>query len=274
MAALDREAKRIKVPIGEVAVIAYRAVFGHPGLILELGWLPLLVMLAAAIGPGMLTEYSAPHDGGQSGDWVFDILGAGISLLCINFFAVRWHQAMLLVEPRTVPRRLLIGAWLRFLLYTLIFNVVTIGLLEGFAVPGPGTGGEAEGQAPVALAAAALVVAISLAMTRCSLLFPAAARGRPVGWLEAWRTMRGNTWRLIGTTFLVVTPVILLVYVILNRLFAALHITDPAELAAHPPPGLLLLGGVLEVVLTFLFVALVASILSEFYRRIVLRSES
>ncbi len=38
---------------------------------------------------------------------------------------------------------------------------------------------------------------------RFYLLFPATAIDRPLKFGEAWRRMRGNTWRLIGATFLV-----------------------------------------------------------------------
>src|SRR5579872_3540642 len=116
MAALENEPPRIKVPVGEVAIAAYQTVFGRLGLVLDLGWLPLLLLLAARLGPGLLAGYFLPCGlGDRDGIGITDIVEAVAGLLCLNAFAVRWHQIMLLPRSQAVPRRLFVGAWLRFL---------------------------------------------------------------------------------------------------------------------------------------------------------------
>lgn len=279
MTALDGEAPRIKVPIGDVAIAAYQAVFGRLGLALELGWIPILVLLVAVLVPGLVTGYLLAPDGGAvfagpRGMFDLDDLAESmISVLCLNAFAVRWHHAMLFPDPQAVPRRLFLSAWARFVIYTLLFYVISLALFATIVASGVRSDAIIADAASAGLAASAsvLAIAVSFAMVRCSLIFPAAAYGRPLGWGTAWRQMRGNTWRLIATTLLVLMPIIMIVGFVLNRVAAAVHFGTPDAMSLHPPLGLFLLNGVIEIVLNFVFVALSASILSAFYRRIVLR---
>src|SRR6185437_8731891 len=46
-----------KVPVAEVMIEAYRTVFGRLSLLLDLAWLPLILVLAATILPGYLRFY-------------------------------------------------------------------------------------------------------------------------------------------------------------------------------------------------------------------------
>ncbi|MGH3183499.1 MAG: hypothetical protein ACRDOE_16580, partial [Streptosporangiaceae bacterium] len=228
MAVRDEEVSRIKVPVGEVAVAAYRAVFGRLGLILELGWLPLLTLLAATLGLELSSVYVLPGgEGVADGVRIVDLAAAVIGLICLNAFAVRWHHTMLFADPHAVPRRLFLRAWVRFLAYTLLFYLLAAGLMLGIVASGAMLGAASAGDAGPemrALAAGTLGVALAFCTVRSALLFPAAASGRPLTWPAAWRLMRGNTWRLVGATFLVLMPIIVTVGAALNRLLAAVHL--------------------------------------------------
>src|ERR1041384_3588023 len=112
---------RVAVPIAEVASEAYRAVFGRLSLLFDLAWLLLLIMLAAALLPGYLHLYLGwggvfAWQGSGLGVRVEDIIEAVTELLCLNAFAVRWHQTMLFSGERQVPGSVFVGAWGRFLL--------------------------------------------------------------------------------------------------------------------------------------------------------------
>ena len=98
---------RIMVPVAEVAVEAYRAVFGRLGLWFDLAWLPLLMLLAAALLPGYLRLYlgwpgfarwAATVRIGRRG---FDRGGRGT--VGLNAFAVRWYQRLLFSGDRRIP---------------------------------------------------------------------------------------------------------------------------------------------------------------------------
>jgi hypothetical protein len=272
--------ERIKVPVAEVAITAYRAVFGRLGLMLELAWLPLLVLLAAALLPGLVAKYVMPtavHAASPSALAPGDLAVDAIALLCLNAFAVRWHQLSLFADIRAVPRRVFLRAWARFMAYTLLISLLVYLLALGlFALAASADGPVAEDPAAAGLVvlATALALALGLAIARCSLIFPAAACGEPLGLVAAWRQMRGNTWRLIGATLMVVIPIVFTVGLVLSRIFAAAGLGSPEVLLTNPPLGSFLLAGVVDVVLRFILVALGATILSEFYRRILRRGAS
>jgi len=260
---------RVTVPIAEVAAEAYRAVFGRLGFLLDLAWLPLLIMLAAALLPGYLRFYlgwnAFPHWNGDAvGFNVEDLIQALAGLLCLNAFAVRWHQAMLFAGERSAPSGLFVGAWLRFLLYTLLLYLVSAGLVAALLLADAAN-------APAYLAPLAILLSLLLwiGTVRCSLLFPAAAFGRPLGVVPAWRAMRGNAWRLLGCGFIACTPMLLALVLILSGVFAGLHLD---QLSGPPPIGFFILRGVVETSANILIVALGASVLSAFYRRIMLRA--
>jgi hypothetical protein len=259
---------RVLVPIAESAAGAYRAVFQRFGLLLDLAWLPLLVMLAATLGPGYLRLYlgwkGVPGWAGDAyGVRVEDLIGAVVGLLCLNAFAARWHQTMLFSRERGVRAGLFLGAWLRFVLYTLLLSFVSAAALAALLF--------ADGQpsvAPYAAPAGGLLVTfIWVGMVRCCLLFPAAAYGSPLGLGAAWRAMRGNSWRLLGSMIIACAPALMLVIVILSAVSTALHLDQTPD---SVPMGFFILAGLIETCANFVIVALGASVLSIFYRRIML----
>jgi hypothetical protein len=161
----------------------------------------------------------------------------------------------------------LTGAILGNLLLVLGMALFAAVLSAGLTAP-DGNDAVAAGKSFLAGLAA---LALLLGVTRLSLLFPAAAFGEPLGLGAAWRALRGNTLRLLAASILSALPIVLVTGVLIGQLLAAAHLGPGEVLARNPPVGLLLLTGVIEVVLRLVLVALGASILSGFYRRVVLQ---
>jgi hypothetical protein len=269
MAVPERAPAQVKVRVGEVATAAYATVFGRLGLALELGWLPLLIVLAVELVPGVVASFSpAPADATAPPFTVEDLAETLAALLCLSAFAVRWYQALLFASGRTRPRRLFAVAWARFIGYTALFSPPTIVPATALVVFGASSAAD-NATRLLAGAAAALIIAATLGVLRLSLVWPAAAYGAPMGWREAWRQMRGNTWRLAAVALLVYVPVFVTVGFALSVVLTAAGF-NIEQLPPHPPLGLVLLGGVIDTVLQFLLMALGATILAEFYRRLVL----
>ncbi len=89
-------------------VEAYRGVFGQLSLLLDIAWLPLLLLLAAAILPGYLHLYrglAACRSGAAIGSAssLENVIEALIGLLCLTAFAVRWYQVTLFTGARAAP---------------------------------------------------------------------------------------------------------------------------------------------------------------------------
>ncbi|MGB8182222.1 MAG: hypothetical protein WCF13_07620 [Stellaceae bacterium] len=251
----------VKVPVPDVTVGAYRAVFGQLGSVLELGWLPLLILLGVSIVPAVL-----PPDFGQNSivlralpDLVDLVAGA----LCLNAFGVRWYQVQLFGGADHRPW---LGPWCRFLLYTFALyaalGVVLAAILFAGTIVGDRSISLEIGIVALDLAA---VAALLLAMARLSVLYPAAAAGRPIGVDGAWRVTRGNGWRIILCWLSATAPLLLGVQIIMGAVFAGFGIGD----AAITPMGLYILRGLIGTVADFLIAALGAVVLSDVYRRLV-----
>jgi hypothetical protein len=257
---------RSKVPVAEIMVEAYRGVFGQLNLLLETAWLPLLLLLAAAILPGYLHLYSGlialpTWRGDQFGLSIENSIEGLTGLLCLTAFAVRWYQVTLFTGARSAPTGIFLGAWLRFLLYTLLLYliagllVVALLLSDQKGVPDY-----------VGLVAGAAMMAVWLAPIRCMLLFPAAASGKPLSIAAAWRCLGGNTWRLFVTVLLVSIPVMFVTAMIVSAFFAGFNIDASGD--QLPPLGFFLLRAVFSSCGNVLVVALSAAVIAGFYRRI------
>jgi hypothetical protein len=259
---------RVIVPVATVAVEAYRAVFGRIAILFDLAWLPLLVMLAATLLPGYLTTYlgwrALPVWHGDSfGFGVSDLIEALAGLLCLNAFAVRWHQRSLFSGDREPPKEIFLPAWGRFLGYTLLLYVVSAALMATLIVA------STQDAPPYVAPVAGLIVSLIWVGTmRCALVFPAAAYGKPLSVRAAWQIARGNTWRLFGCGIVACLPTVMALVLILGGIFAGLHLDQAAD---KLPLGFFILRGVIGTCANFIVVALGASVLSGFYRRIVLR---
>ena len=267
---MNAGASSIKVPVAASVFAAWRAVLRRPGTVLELGWLPLLAMLAALVLPDLAARSLPPADRGA---WsaAGGLLDGVVGLLVLNAFAVRWYRLMLTGDPRA-PRRLFARAWLRFVLYTVAIGAAGSAFFAAIWYSGLTSSDGADLAAAVATVATGVAaIALSLAVTRVSLLFPAAAYDEPLGVAEAWRAMAGNSWRLFTASLLAVLPLLMTIEALLGLLLMALHVGPEMALAAQPPVGFVLLNGVVEAVSRLVLTAMSASILAEFYRRIVVR---
>ncbi len=263
----NRAPRQVKVPVGEVAMAAYRTVFGRLGLAFDLAWLPLLVLLAVELVPGALPYFWPAFRSAETpfaAAELTELVEAAVALLCLNTFALRWYQALLLRDRRSLPRHVFDGAWRRFLAYALLLYIPIAAAFAALRLWS--FSAEEEDQLFIGVASAVLSAAL-LAVARFSFVFPAAASGAPMSLSAAWRHMRGNTWRLIAATFLVCAPVFIAVSVVLSGILGAANFTLD-RLPSPPPFGLFLLGGVVETLLDFLFLALGAAVIAEFYRRI------
>jgi hypothetical protein len=275
---MDEAPLPVRIPVAAVTIGAYRFVFGRLGLFLELAWLPLLLMLAVSIIPVFLPSLAAPDSDNIVLRLLPDIGQLVAGGLCLNAFAVRWHQMALFPNPADAQAQSWLRPWLRFLLYTFAFYLVNLAMLGLLLLASGGADMDQPDQIVMVLLATAVALPVWLGMVRLSLLFPAAAYGQPLALSAAWNAMRGNTWRLIACGFLAGLPLILSVVVVLSAVFSALGMQigdlqsdDPAF---APPMGLYLLEGVIDTVINFLIVALGASILVDAYRRLVRAQES
>ena len=263
----------VQVPVGEVVIAAYRAVFGHFGLALELGWLPLLILLSAFVLPDLALHYLVPPAVTASappGLGIDDLGQLVIGIFALSAFAVRWYQLMLLADPRALPFRVSLRAWLRFAAYGLAILAFWTGFYVAAALTSRAAPGGSDGVIVVEAVIAALLF---IGITRLSLLFPAAAHGAPLGLTAAWQAMSGNVWRLVGANILAVLPLFFTNVLIVGAI-GDLAFADPTEAPlASAPLGYFLLAGVIQAVTGFVTVALIASIASEFYRRVMLPRE-
>ena len=263
---MEQTAAPHKVAIGAVVRFAYRNVFGRIGLISELGWIVLLILLAASILPPLLLPGAVMSDPLPLGP--LDYALAGVTLLALSAFAVCWHQLILLGDPRRQPRALFVRAWLRFLIYGCVLYAVLAAILVVTLLSMQPLAG---GMTAKALAAAAALLLSWLALltaARCALLFPAAACGKPLHLASAWRLMAGNTWRLVAATILTALPLKAVTFAVITILVAAIRPQGAGHLVT-PPFGFVILMGVVGTVSNMLLAALGASVLSGFYRELV-----
>ena len=259
------ELPSLKLPVPEVTVVAYRAVFGRLGAVLELGWLPLLLLLAVSILPAAL-----PPDFGAKSPALRalpDFLDLIAGALCLNAFGVRWYQAQLLGAAGA--NRPWLGPWMRFLVYTFVLYLA-LGLMLSAALFLAMAASDRGAAAKITMGALDIAggVGLLLAMARLALLFPAAAVGRPIGLAGTWHATRGNGWRIVLCWLFSTAPLLLSVQMIMGAVFTGFRI------GAHAPMGLYLLRGLIGTVADFLIAALGAAVLSDIYRRLVQALES
>ncbi|MDE2227650.1 MAG: hypothetical protein KGL11_01235 [Alphaproteobacteria bacterium] len=261
------ESPIVKVPVPEVTVAAYRAVFSRLGAVLEIGWLPLLILLGVSIVPAVLpVDFGADNTALRA---LPDFLDLVAGALCLNAFGVRWYQAQLFGHAGAAARPW-VGPWGRFLLYTFVLYVVLGAAVASVFVLA--TAAQDRGLAIEIvsfLVDLAVAVALLFTMARLSLLFPAAAAGEPIGLRGAWRATRGNAWRIVLCWFFATAPLLIGVQIVMGAAFAGV-----GGGATRAPMGLFILRGLVGTVADFLIEALDAVVLAEFYRRLIEAAES
>jgi hypothetical protein len=220
----------VKVRVWQTIGNSFELVLGRLGLFFRVGWLPMLGMLALAIAQAVLLQSLFRQIGGhpptagsppQVGfGWFgfFNVLAIPAQFILLNAFAVRWHRSVVSEDARYWRWRDCGPGFWRFMIYTVAIYVLWIGCLAaGFAIAAGFGLGATPGRP--AFGAIGLIfiplVLFAFCLVRLALIFPSAANARPLSVPEAWRQMRGNTWRLIGSVVLL--AIILSVAVIGDR---------------------------------------------------------
>jgi hypothetical protein len=220
---------------------AYRAVFDRLQLVVEIALLPYLIVFAT-----VLLALLMP--GGIFGGILAGLIHAISFLLFGAVFIVRWHRFVLLGE--TVGDGLIPPGWTEFVmagvkLGALIFAgwvvLVLVATLPPhvLTIPLSGLGG----------------VALTLLALRVSLIFPAAAVGRPIGLRTAWDWIEGNFWRLFACSFACYLP-----FVIVQMAIGTLSGMFPSLLG--------IVFEALRLAVSFIGAAVIAALLSHLYRDI------
>jgi hypothetical protein len=231
-----------RIDVADETVSAYRTVLDNAQLVVEMALLPFAIVLAAELVALILP-----------GGGVFDrLLAALISaagmLIFGTVFVVRWHRFVLLGE--SVAGGLIPPGWGIFLLTTIKLSVlVVIGwtVLVFVAI------------LPPHLLTMPLTViggiALTLGSMRVSLIFPAAAVERPVGFMTASEWIAGNFWRLFVCLVMCYLPFVVVGFIV-------------ARIGAAFPSLFWIVFQALQLAISFVGVAVVATLLSHLYREI------
>lgn len=243
MSELSAPPRVYRIDIVDQVGRAYRTVFDHIRLVVEMALLPYLVVLAVELLSLLFVH------GGWVGRIAAALLHAVGLLLFGAVFMVRLHRFVLLGE--TVGGELLPPGWREFVIAGIKIGVVVIAgwvVLVGIALLPPAF-------ITVPLTAVG-GVALTLGVLRVSLIFPATAIGQPVALRTAWDWIAGNFWRLFASAFACYFP-----FVVLQMLISTLASAFPA-----------LTWVVFEAVrlaVSFAGAAVVAALLSHLYRDLV-----
>ena len=270
-------AGRGKVPVWRTAIGSYGFVFGNLGRFFALGWLLLVITFAVNMASGALVNVGTGEDASVA-DWVTYIALSAASWAMYLVFAVRWHRFFLLDERESVFSEILAARNWRFLGYTVLLSfapvvpMLVIGLVSfGVFVSVV----ESQGAGAVELALILLFGLSGIAtfillfvMFRFYLVLPGTAVDRPLTLGEAWRNMRGNSWRFIGAFFLVAIPLII-VALILATFGGISEFASMTSGAPEPTIGILVVTNAVTAIIGFFTMAVGVTVLSIFYRHIV-----
>ncbi|HEX2653436.1 MAG TPA: hypothetical protein VHN11_07280 [Xanthobacteraceae bacterium] len=257
----------------------------------RISWPPILGILLVDIAIELTQSSNPPTqlDSRLSYEWVAQntsYFGAIIVwLLIYSFltiaFAVQWHRVILLKSPESLEwRSCWPSIWQYFLYFAGMYVVPPILggaiLLFFLSIGDPYSATSSFFVFAVLLS----VCAFTACLPRLTLVFPAAACGFPASLREAWRRMKGNTWRLIGASALssIIMIIVLMAGVaVFTLLFLGADVTVSHFFGAptYDSLGFLItaiLIQTLKVSFSFLVIALFASIAAIVYREIVLRS--
>ena len=270
-------AGRGKVPVWRTAIGSYGFVFGNLGRFFALGWLLFMINFAATMASGFVFNVGAREEASVA-DWVNYIALSAISWAMYAVFAVRWHRFFLLNERESVFSDVLGARNWRFLGYTVLLSfapvlpIIFLGLIGfgDFPLEAEPQAMEAINWTPIILFGLYMLALpiIIFVLFRFFLVLPATAVDRPLTLGEAWRNMRGNTWRFIGATLLIGIP--LMIAVSIQAMFAAFsQVASATGGAPEPTIGDLVATNAVMAIIGFLLVAAGITVLSTFYRHIV-----
>jgi len=220
----DEASEITKLPVWHTAKAAYLVIFHNPLLAVKLGIVPLVfffwIILQGYFWGGMtvadLTATMADNIG-------VIILIYGVS--CLFYLATipmitAWHRMVILGHAdldsriRYSIRRnewsYLWKATLFGLLILLIYFLVSMAtILAGIVIAvvfPPAIQGTSSASIFVIMIVVPVLLVVCGFALRFSLVFPASAVGKPIGFRESWRKSRSNTWRLFAAVCLGFLP--------------------------------------------------------------------
>ena len=266
-----------KLPVWRTVLGSYGFVFANLDRFLALGWLPLVIAFAASMTLAVLVDVGGGTNAPVA-DWVTYVALEAASWAMYAVFAVRWHRFFLLDERESVISDVLGARNWRFLGYTVLLSfapvlpIIFLGLIGfgDFPLEAEPQAMEAINWTPIILFGLYMLAfpIIIFVLFRFFLVLPATAVDRPLTLGEAWRNMRGNTWRFIGATLLIGIPLIIAVSI--QAMFAAFsQVASATGGAAEPTIGDLVATNAVMAIIGFLLVAAGITVLSKFYRHIV-----
>ncbi len=235
-----------RLDVADETVGAYRAVFDNAQLVIEMALLPFAIVLATE-----LVALILPGDG-IFGRLLAALVGAMGMLLFGTIFVVRWHRFVLLGE--SVADGLIPPGWSTFLVTSLkLAGVIVVGwIVLGFVallpphiltMPLTAIGG----------------IALTLGLMRVSLIFPAAAIERPIGFLSASNLIAGNFWRLFVCLVMCYLPFVVAGYIVLR-------------IGAILPSLFWIVFQGLQLAVSFVGIAVAAALLSHLYREVAMEA--
>ena len=270
-------AGRGKVPVWRTAIGSYGFVFANLDRFFALGWLLLLITFALSMASGFLFKIGV-EESASVADWANYFTLTAISWAMHAVFAVRWHRFFLLDERESVFTDVLGARNWRFLGFMVLLSFVPmvplmILALVGFGVSPLETGPQAIetiNWMPIILFGLYMLALpiIIFVLLRFYLVLPAIAVDRPLTLGEAWRNMRGNTWRFIGAMVLVGIPFMIAVLFVATFLgFSEFASANGG--ASEPTIGVLMATNAVTAIIGFFLIAAAVTALSKFYRHIV-----
>ena len=270
-------AGRGKVPVWRTAIGSYGFVFANLDRFFALGWLLLLITFALSMASGFLFKIGV-EESASVADWANYFTLTAISWAMHAVFAVRWHRFFLLDERESVFTDVLGARNWRFLGFMVLLSFVPmvplmILALVGFGVSPLETGPQAIetiNWMPIILFGLYMLALpiIIFVLLRFYLVLPAIAVDRPLTLGEAWRNMRGNTWRFIGAMALVGIPFMIAVLFVATFLgFSEFASANGG--ASEPTIGVLMATNAVTAIIGFFLIAAAVTALSKFYRHIV-----
>jgi hypothetical protein len=234
--------------VNDETVGAYRTVLDNVRLVIEMALLPFAIVLVAELVALFLPG------GGVFSRLLAALIAAAGMLIFGTVFVVRWHRYLLLGE--SISGGLIPPGWSTFLLTSLKLAalVVVCWFVLGFiavlpphllTMPLTALGG----------------IALTLAAMRVSLVFPAAAIERPIGFMAASDLIAGNFWRLFVCLVMCYLPFVVLGYII-------------GRIGALFPSFFWIVFQALQLAASFAGIAVVAALLSNVYRDVAMRTPS
>ncbi len=247
--AFDEPSVPIKVPVLDSVGRAYIEVFGQSERFLRLAAVPLVLGLILGVPESLGPRFDLiPHQLSLA------LATIGSTLLSMAF-SVRWYRFILLKEPSPT----LFGpGFLRYLgLVLLLFLPPTlVAGTEVALISGPSPDNVS------ALLASIGALGLLLVAVRFSLAPAAAACGFPMSLREAWGSLKGNFWRLFGAMMLCGIPAILVYGLVIRLTMRGMGTGGQTNI------GMLLVAQAAQGIVGYLLLALSASLVAVFYRRI------